>query len=384
MYTTNGNKNSKPYGYKGMLSLLQDKAKTMLSKRSNNSSHLDIQNIPSGNKELNDWAMHSLALIKDSLNTQEDINDLILILLGLIASERVNHTPEQSQFAAIRMYCKTNGLIQELLSMMHGETDDDSAVNLYSSYFSNVGNQEIVNSLYSLYNGGYTVWPEPLKSITINDLSNIQWMDRKWNLVLEEEQTTVFNGCIRKCQKHFVKASTNLDITDKNLARIANDQKLKAVIDSYLGNRSTLRSANLWITKPSERNIASSEAAQMFHYDLDTFKWLKVFIYLSNVDKESGAHCALPGTHIPGTKHPNLTAKLYSRITDDELDYYQSEKPVIFSGQAGTIIIGDTKAYHKGLPTKKGKECSYNYSILVQALVYHLVIANGYKYYKHN
>ena len=355
MNITNKNENSKPYGYRGMLSLIQKKAMHLLSQRSDNSSHLSIQNVPSGNKELNAWALNCLALLKDSLKTKEDINDLILILLGLIASEKVDHTPEVSQYAAIRMYCKTNGMMQELLSMLHRKVDEDSPVNLQSSNFRNVNNQEIVHSLCSLYNEGYAVWPEPLKNITIKELSDIQWMDTRWHLIQDEEQTTVFNGCIRDCQRPFIKASTNLDISNESISLIANDQKLKTVIDSYLGNKSTLQSANLWITRPSERNKASSEAAQMFHYDLDTFKWLKVFIYLSDVDKNSGAHCALPGTHIPGTKHPNLTAKLYSRIKDDELDYYHNEKPVIFSGKAGTIIIGDTKSYHKGLPTNKGE-----------------------------
>ena len=47
---------------------------------------------------------------------------------------------------------------------------------------------------------------------------------------------------------------------------------------------------------------ADSEAAQMFHFDLDRIKWLKFFIYLTDVKINSGPHVYVSGTHKPFSK----------------------------------------------------------------------------------
>ena len=343
------------YGYNQIIKKIQSRAKESLSKRKNHNLHLTIQNIPTDKKALNQWALDNLNILDESIQTKEDMQDLLLILLGLIASTRTEHTPEESHLAAIRLYCKTNGLLQEFLSMLPEKKQMDYLPNLISSSFQKIDNNLLEESLCSLYSEGYSIWPERLKISTIKELSDLRYEFRTWNLIKEQEQTSVFNGRIQESDQQYIKASTNLDLSNRILSHVANDIKLKAVIDSYLGGKSKLRSASLWITRPSKVNKASSEAAQMFHYDLDTFKWLKVFIYLTDVNEESCANCALPGTHIPGTKNPKLTAKLYNRISDEDLVLFQKEKPKIFIGKAGSLIIGDTKAYHKGIPTKKGE-----------------------------
>ena len=42
---------------------------------------------------------------------------------------------------------------------------------------------------------------------------------------------------------------------------------------------------------------ASSEAAQLFHFDMDRIRFLKVFIYLTDVGTENGPHVYVRGSH---------------------------------------------------------------------------------------
>jgi hypothetical protein len=105
---------------------------------------------------------------------------------------------------------------------------------------------------------------------------------------------------------------------------LVNDSKIKAVVDAYLDGPSDLRSVQLWVSNPGLPDFPSSEAAQQFHYDLDTLKWIKVFVYLSDVTMESGPHCALLGTHLPGSKNSALAARMYERISDEDIQLYQS------------------------------------------------------------
>lgn len=108
-----------------------------------------------------------------------------------------------------------------------------------------------------------------------------------------------------------------------------------------------------WSTDFNE--TASSEAAQLYHFDMERIKWLKIFIYLTDVDEDKGPHCYIKGTHIPGSKPMELLNRGYARIFDEEMhEYYKNEKFITIKGSAGSIFAGDTKCWHKGLNVKSG------------------------------
>ncbi len=348
--------------YQKLLGLLQEQAKNYIHSTERNAFVQEIQEIPVSKNELNDWALRVTKILIEQLPSTTDISDVLLILVGLAASSRVGHTPEVSHLAFIRMYCKTNGIFQEIMAAFSAQSNPKMDTNIQRSMFKAVIRSDLVKALSNLNIDGYTVWPELLQERFINEFIAASCQQSQWSLISESDITSFFYGNIADCKHPYVKASKKLNLNDALLKQIAYDGKLKLVVDSYLGYSSILRSAQLWITRVSPTNAASSEAAQMYHYDLDTVKWLKVFIYLSDVDIDAGPHCALPGTHLPYTKHPTLLSKLYSRLNDEELFAVQSQEPRVFTGKTGTIIIGDTKAYHKGLPVKCGER------VLVQLL----------------
>lgn len=88
----------------------------------------------------------------------------------------------------------------------------------------------------------------------------------------------------------------------------------------------------------------------------------KYFIYLTDVDEDSGAFTACPGSRAEGKKlrekawHnqsnydvvPNRIEKNYKNLMGK-----YPEVPII--GKAGTLIIFDTDCFHKGGEVKKGK-----------------------------
>ena len=104
----------------------------------------------------------------------------------------------------------------------------------------------------------------------------------------------------------------------------------------------------------NQKQEASSEAAQLYHYDLDHMKWLKVFFYLSDVTTEQGPHTYIPVSHKIGRKNYKILQRGYARVTDAEMKDMQSEEPCSLLGEAGTVIIGDTKCFHKGTPVVAG------------------------------
>lgn len=126
---------------------------------------------------------------------------------------------------------------------------------------------------------------------------------------------------------------------------------IKNVIDGYLGSP-ILRNVNAWHSAAldSFTDTEESFAAQKYHFDMDIPSgWIKVFIYLSNVrDISSGPHVYVPKSH------KKLNSKLLrdGRFEDEEINAcYEPGKAVL--GDSGTIILANTRGFHKGLTVKK-------------------------------
>jgi len=116
------------------------------------------------------------------------------------------------------------------------------------------------------------------------------------------------------------------------------------IADQYLGCRSKIAGVASW----RSRFVGDRSAnAQLFHRDLDALKWLKVFIYLTDVTDQNGPHVYVKKTH-------KLNKFLsFRRIWDDEIVSSGLEE-VHIKGLKGTVIVADSFGLHKGLAPKEG------------------------------
>jgi ectoine hydroxylase-related dioxygenase (phytanoyl-CoA dioxygenase family) len=101
---------------------------------------------------------------------------------------------------------------------------------------------------------------------------------------------------------------------------------------------------------------ADKQAAQDFHYDMDRIKWLKFFIYLTDVDENNGPHCFIKGSHRSGNIPDSLLSIGYARLSDEDVaNYYSPDKYLYHKGTVGTIVAEDSRGLHKGHPLKYGE-----------------------------
>ncbi|MEP1097180.1 MAG: phytanoyl-CoA dioxygenase family protein [Cyclobacteriaceae bacterium] len=92
-------------------------------------------------------------------------------------------------------------------------------------------------------------------------------------------------------------------------------------------------------------NNPNSHAAQLYHFDMDHLKFIKFFIYLTDVDAKSGPHCYVRGSH----KNKPLALSNDRRYEDVEIQaHYQDDDFIEITGQKGTIVAVDTSGFHKG------------------------------------
>ena len=95
----------------------------------------------------------------------------------------------------------------------------------------------------------------------------------------------------------------------------------------------------------------------MYHFDSDHNRFLKVFIYLDDVDEDTGPHAYIPRTSIRFRSNLPKELKRDGRFDDSIIRKY-GIKAKIICGSKGKIIFADTHNLHKGTPVH-GRKSRY-------------------------
>ena len=137
-------------------------------------------------------------------------------------------------------------------------------------------------------------------------------------------------------------------LANQDVQKLLSDGSLLALAEMYLNARPRFDVLSMW-WHTSFHAQPDSEAAQFYHFDLDRLKWLKVFIYLTDVGPKDGPHSFIEGSHITGGIPQKLLNKGYVRLSDEEvLSNYAASKEIRFAAPKGTVIVEDTRGLHKG------------------------------------
>jgi len=132
------------------------------------------------------------------------------------------------------------------------------------------------------------------------------------------------------------------------------DKNITEIAQKYFGSMPILSAANLWWST-SVKLVADKESAQYYHFDMDTPKWLKFFIYITDVEKKNGPHTFVKGSHLQSGIPLSIRNMGYSRIDDDIINkFFDNSELIEFAGKKGTLIIEDTRGLHKGKNLEEG------------------------------
>ena len=135
------------------------------------------------------------------------------------------------------------------------------------------------------------------------------------------------------------------------------DEGFLKIAEDYLGCKPILDIATLWWNAhlKSSKSEEVNKAAMKYHFDMDRIKWLKIFIYITDVTKDSGPHTFVIGSHRRGGIPTNFLDRGYARLSDAEIiDHYGSANIKELVAPRGTIIVEDTRGLHKGKMPKVG------------------------------
>lgn len=131
---------------------------------------------------------------------------------------------------------------------------------------------------------------------------------------------------------------------------LVTDPFILGVCQNYLEANPILVQTNFWVTSGCEEGY--KDITHEFHQDNDDLKFIKVFIYLNDVDENNGAHSYVRGS-INNLKLPDVY-RISQRLSDDYIKKNYGENVLTLTGRRGTMIFENTYGFHKGCPIKKG------------------------------
>jgi len=146
-------------------------------------------------------------------------------------------------------------------------------------------------------------------------------------------------------------------------SELIRDPVINEIIGRYLGCVPVYDFCVAWWSFRSA-STPDSSAAQLYHFDCDRVRWLKVFIYLTDVGDANGPHAFISGSH------RTIGKRIWrdGRYSDQEVfAMYGQGSQKLFTAPAGTVFIEDTMGFHKGVPVTEGSrlvfefECSINH-----------------------
>ena len=137
---------------------------------------------------------------------------------------------------------------------------------------------------------------------------------------------------------------------DNPFVKLALSPVVLDIVSRYLGCWPRLYDLRLWESKPmtpGHKRIYS----QSWHRDPEDKKLLNMFVYLSDVDEESGPFHYVPGSHIEGPyckTFPQVLPPRAAYYGDEAVEKVFKDNILKCTGKAGTIIFADTAGLHRG------------------------------------
>lgn len=173
---------------------------------------------------------------------------------------------------------------------------------------------------------------ELLKLVNSHDL---KFFD-PWN---SPEKKYIFHDIPDNTHTAHLCSDSNSKVLD-SISEIAESKEILDLVSLYLGCDPIIDNISLWWSFPTNED---AKEAEFFHRDFDSPKFLKLFIYLTNVDLNSGPHSYVLGSH-------KINKKIYNRrFTEEEvLSCFNKKNEIKILGSEGKIFLADTFGMHRG------------------------------------
>jgi hypothetical protein len=142
----------------------------------------------------------------------------------------------------------------------------------------------------------------------------------------------------------------------KTIRCIWRDPAILAIAGAYLGTRPLPLRSRLWWSFRADRATATMRSVysqDCFHFDLDDWRAIKFFFYITNVGPENGPHVYVRKSHRDRSMLDQLSP-FKSRSDRHVVNRYGRDNLVVKHGPAGTGFVQDPFGFHTGTSVTGG------------------------------
>jgi len=139
-------------------------------------------------------------------------------------------------------------------------------------------------------------------------------------------------------------------LANERVQSLMADPNVANLTQRYFRSHAIYTLMSIWWTTAFQCDKPASGLAQLYHFDMDRIKFLKFFCYLTDVTTDDGPHCYVEKS----CKRKPKALKRDGRFSDEEMAAnYPASDIHEFTAPRGTIIVEDTRGFHKAkMPTK--------------------------------
>ena len=233
----------------------------------------------------------------------------------------------------------------------------------HSEFLGNFTVEQVTTISKEIADKGYYIWPELLpKQMTeclLDALQDKRYKNRMTGKKIIGAQAaksnTKYNGT------WWVENASDLSAT-MPLQNIAMDPAILAVAQNFLGTTPIHVQTNSWWSFPAPASANTKKKidrlenknAQRFHQDQEFVTFLKVFIYLSDVDENNGPHVYVEGSANDYEEKLPTTVSSDRRTDEDVYKAFGEDRVKAITGKKGQIAFVNTRGFHRGTPVIEG------------------------------
>lgn len=253
-------------------------------------------------------------------------------------------TPSYSYQSLRKLFYTSNTQFNRRLSERIARENPGYTLGAANGVLGNLSNSDLTKISQQIHQDGYYVFPTFLDEATITYLTELSYRT-KANLIPKPKDGGPGEDFFKRDAPRTIKYQfLEKDLVqDSVIQKLVADPSILAVSQSFLGSKPVLDLISMWWSTASAK--ASSEVAQLYHWDMERIKFLKFFFYLTDVDTETGPHCYVKGSN---NGFPE-SVRRDGRIEDAEITKaYPADKLIEITGKRGAILAVDTSGFHKG------------------------------------
>ena len=280
------------------------------------------------------------------------LRSAVMLPFGFVHYWRTGRTSDRAYQSFVWLFCSTGGRSNDWLSSAISRLRPKLPIPRTAGVLGEMSGATLERCLGQLRNDGYVLFERALPEHLCDRLmrfaletpASVRRMDHE--APSTAKRVALFDASAPKAVRYDYATADLLD--NNEVQSILADPSLLSLVQEYLGCEPVADVLSMW-WHTSYHLHPDAEAAQFFHFDMDRIKWLKIFIYLSDVGPDNGPHTFVRGSHRTGGIPWPMLKRGYVRLGDDEVHkQYGRDDCLEFCAPRGSVIIEDTRGLHKG------------------------------------